>query len=102
MYFNQCIPISSAKSTTASSKILEIDGLVAWYETVMDDSLSSSSRIDNSSISYWQDISSQYNISEELNKLDGPGNSEIVYRKDGIYDIFINIFGVTFHTPKLN
>lgn len=85
--------ISSAQSTTSSSKLSQIDGLVAWYETVMDDSLSSDSRLDNKAVTYWQDISSQLNIAEEKNRLIGPNNVnnvnnvKIAYRKEGINDL---------------
>ncbi len=79
--------ISSAQSTTGAAKLAEIDGLAAWYETVMDDSLSANARIDNQPVSYWQDISSQFIISESLNRLIGPGSNKIVYRKEGIADL---------------
>ena len=84
--------ISSAQSTTSSSKVSQIDGLVVWYETVMDDSLSSDSRLDNKAVTYWQDISSQLNIAEEKNRLIGPDDNDpsivkIAYRKEGINDL---------------
>lgn len=79
--------ISSAQSTSSAAKLSEIGGLVAWYETAIDESLSSEDRVDNQPISYWQDISSQFVISEEKNRLTRPGDSKVVYRRDGINNL---------------
>ena len=75
---------SSAKSFTASSKIHEIDGLVAWYDNVLPDNFDSADKVDNEPVAYWQDVSSQYNISEGSNRLTRTQSSEVVYRTSGI------------------
>ncbi len=76
--------ISSAKSLTTSAKINEIDGLAAWYETVLPDSLDGEDRIHNEPVAYWQDVSSQYNISQSLQRLTRTASSSVVYTDEGI------------------
>lgn len=76
--------LSSARSLTASSGVDEIDGISAWYETTLNDSIAGEDRINNNPVAYWQDVSSQYNIAELNNQLIGPDDSSVVYRSDGI------------------
>lgn len=76
--------ISSAQSLTASAKIHEIEGLTAWYETVLPDSLDKVDKIHNEPVAYWQDVSSQYNISQSLQRLIRTESSSVVYTDDGI------------------
>ncbi len=76
--------IASAKSLTAASRISEIDGLVTWYENVLPDSFDKDSTTDNAQVAYWQDVSSQYNITESKNRLTRTASSSVVYRKSGI------------------
>ena len=76
--------ISSARSLSTSSGVNEIDGISAWYETTLKDSVASEDRVNNNPVAYWQDVSSQYNIAQGLNQLVGPDDSSLVYRSDGI------------------
>lgn len=78
--------ISSAKSTTSSAKIAEIEGLSVWFDTVSDGAIDESSKIDNKPVSYWQDISSPYNIRESINRVYHL-DSKIVYHRDGISNL---------------
>lgn len=76
--------LSSARSLTSGSGISEIDGIVAWYETTLKESLEGDEEIDNAQMSTWNDISSQYNISEGENILTRTADANVVYRKEGI------------------
>ncbi len=78
--------VASAQSVTASSKVAQINGIAIWLETTTKDSIQSSERINYSAISYWQDISSQYNIAEQKNRLIivPPDDGKVSYREDGI------------------
>lgn len=49
--------ISNARGITAKSPILQIQGLLAWYETSLKESLSQSEIIDGNTITKWKDIS---------------------------------------------
>ena len=76
--------ISSARSLTSSSGVNEIDGISVWYETTLKDSVAGEDRVNNNPVAYWQDVSSQYNISQSLNRLTGPDDSSLVYHSEGI------------------
>lgn len=79
--------LSSARSLTANSQINEIDGIIAWYETTLENSLLNNEEIDNYPMSTWNDISSQRSLSEGLNILMRSADNKVVYRKDGINNL---------------
>lgn len=76
--------LASGRSITANSKISEVDGLVAWYETTLRESFKTDEVVDNDQTSAWYDISSQFSISEQKNALTRTADSKVVYRSDGI------------------
>lgn len=76
--------LSSARALTASSKINEIDGILAWYETTLLESFNDNERVDNNMMTRWNDVSSQKSLSEEKNVLARAADSNVVYRANGI------------------
>lgn len=79
--------ISTARSLTIDSKISEIQGIIAWYETSMIESFSQSETIDNSQVTKWYDISSMLSIEKKLNTLNKTPSSSVVYRAKGINNL---------------
>lgn len=75
--------LAAARQLTIDSKIGEIDGLIAWYETSMIESLKKSETTDDSTISAWYDISPG-SITEQKNTLTKTAGSDFVYEIDGI------------------
>ncbi len=76
--------IASARSLTSSAKISQIDGLLAWYETSMKESIEREETIDNSQLSIWHDISSQRPKDSSNNSLTKTPDSNVIYRENGI------------------
>ncbi len=76
--------VSTARALTSSSKINEIDGILAWYETTLLESFNDDERVDNSMMTRWNDISSQKSLSEEKNVLTRSADNNVVYRAAGI------------------
>jgi len=75
--------ISNARSITAKSPILQISGLLAWYETSLKESLNQSEIKDGNSISSWNDISPS-SILNGANKLSSTG---VTYTQSSINKI---------------
>ena len=75
--------LMAARDLTVNSKINEISGMVAWYETTMSESFDSNEAIDNAQISKWKDISPE-SVSEQRNQLTKSANDDVVYRSLGI------------------
>jgi len=48
--------LSSAKTTTESSPVTSIEGLSAWWETTMDESIDKNSADDDREVNIWNDI----------------------------------------------
>ncbi len=78
--------IASARSYTAKSVVPKIDGLIAWYETSLIDSLKNTETTENSQISEWRDISPGSIISQK-NKLTKTASSNVLYKSVGINNI---------------
>jgi prepilin-type N-terminal cleavage/methylation domain-containing protein len=76
--------LSAARSLSASSKINEINGMVAWYESSMKQSFKASEMVENASMTTWYNIASQYALSEGKNVLTRSSDSNVVYRASGI------------------
>lgn len=75
--------LSAARQLTINSKVGEIDGLVAWYETSMIESFKKNETADESNLSAWYDISPG-SIVEQKNTLTKTAGSDFVYEIDGI------------------
>jgi prepilin-type N-terminal cleavage/methylation domain-containing protein len=75
--------ISNARSITAKSPILQISGLLAWYETSLKESLNQSEIKDGNIISSWNDISPS-SILNGANKLISTG---VTYTQSSINKI---------------
>ena len=78
--------ISNARSITAKSPILQISGLLAWYETSLKESLDQSKLKDGDNISTWKDISPG-SILNGYNQLTTTPSSNIVYSQSSINKI---------------
>jgi len=78
--------LSSARSLTTSSRINEINGLIAWYETSLLDSLNQSQTSDASQVGEWRDISAG-SISTQKNKLSRTLSASVTYKMNGINNI---------------
>jgi competence protein ComGC len=76
--------ITNARALTTESKINEIDGIIAWYETTLKDSFVASEMVDGSFVSTWYDISSQENIAQRKNTLSRMFSSGVSFRQDAI------------------
>ncbi|NBV06039.1 MAG: prepilin-type N-terminal cleavage/methylation domain-containing protein [Proteobacteria bacterium] len=78
--------LASARSLTIKSVVPNIDGLVVWYETSLQDSfISSESSSDGSSISKWYDISPSSILSQK--NVIGKNVSNATYKTNGINGI---------------
>ncbi len=75
--------LANARSNTTQSPVQKIDGLVAWYETSLRDSLKADQQVDGAQVSEWYDISSG-SITTKKNKLSRSASSAAVYRLTGI------------------
>jgi prepilin-type N-terminal cleavage/methylation domain-containing protein len=62
--------LSNARSLTTKSAIFEIDGLVAWYETSLQNSFDSSEALDGEAVTNWYDLTpgSNSDISASVKK----------------------------------
>ena len=78
--------ISNARSITAKSPILQIQGLLAWYETSMKESLDQSKLKDGDSISTWKDISPN-SILNGYNQLTTTASANITFAQSSINKI---------------
>ncbi len=78
--------ISNARSITAKSPILQIQGLLAWYETSMKESLDQSKLKDGDSISTWKDISPN-SILNGYNQLTTTASANIAFAQSSINKI---------------
>ncbi len=78
--------ITAARSLTAKSRINEIPGMVAWYETSTSDSFLASQTSDTSQITEWRDISPN-SIATQKNKLSRIASSAVTYKAEGINNI---------------
>ncbi len=80
--------ISSARSFTAKSIVPEISGLIAWYETSLNNSLKAGENYDGATISRWYDISPGSNTTiienGRKNFLQRAADSNLTYQADGI------------------
>jgi prepilin-type N-terminal cleavage/methylation domain-containing protein len=78
--------ISNARSITAKSPILQIQGLLAWYETSWKESLIQSELKDGNNISAWKDISPN-SILNGYNQLTTTPSTNITYTQSSINKI---------------
>lgn len=78
--------ISNARSITAKSPILQIQGLLAWYETSWKESLIQSELKDGNNISAWKDISPS-SILNGNNQLTTTPSANITYTQSSINKI---------------
>ena len=78
--------ISNARSITAKSPILQIQGLLAWYETSWKESLLQSELKDGNNISAWKDISPN-SILNGNNQLTTTPSANITYTQSSINKI---------------
>lgn len=80
--------INNARSLTAKSPILDIEGLIAWYETSLNTSFENGENHQNSQITAWFDISpSSEHGNLRKNVLTTSSSSAVIYNEDGIGDI---------------
>lgn len=78
--------LANARSNTISSPISSMNGLVAWYETSLRDSLKGNEAVEGGQISEWYDISPN-SIALKRNKLTRTASSAVVYRSNAINKI---------------
>jgi prepilin-type N-terminal cleavage/methylation domain-containing protein len=78
--------LANARSNTVSSPIANMNGLVAWYETSLRDSLKGNEAVEGKQISEWYDISPN-SIALKRNKLTRTASSAVVYRINAINKI---------------
>ena len=78
--------LSSARALTTKSNIATISGMVAWYETSLNNSLKPSETSDNSKITEWRDISPG-SIAAQKNKLTRTASSSVTYKADGVNNL---------------
>jgi hypothetical protein len=78
--------ISNARSITAKSPILQMSGLLAWYETSWKESLVQSELKDGNNISAWKDISPS-SILNGNNQLATTPSANITYAQSSINKI---------------
>lgn len=79
--------INSARTFTIKSPVSQINGLVAWYETSLKESLLASEAYDNAQITTWYDINPKSLVgtaSEHRNVLTKTASSGVTYVSDGI------------------
>lgn len=75
-----------ARSHTAKSSVSKINGLVAWYETSLQDSFVESETSQATQLSQWNDIGPSLNTSKN-NNLTKTATSNVLYEEDGINSI---------------
>lgn len=75
--------LANARSNTISSPVASMDGLVAWYETSLQDSLKGTETVEGGQITEWYDISPN-SIALKRNKLTKSASSNAVYRLSAI------------------
>jgi prepilin-type N-terminal cleavage/methylation domain-containing protein len=90
--FVKSAKVSSARSATLSSQIVNIPGMVAWYETSTKDSFRNSQSIDGSQLTTWYNIApSGLLFKNNLGTFGTPSTGTRVanttYQDDGINDI---------------
>ena len=78
--------ISNARSITAKSPILQMSGLLGWYETSLKESLDQSKLKDGDFITTWNDISPS-SILNGYNQLTTTASNNIVYSQSSINKI---------------
>jgi prepilin-type N-terminal cleavage/methylation domain-containing protein len=78
--------ISNARGLTAKSPISQIQGLIAWYETSLKESINLTEIKEGANISAWKDVSPS-SIINGNNKLTAVASSNITYSQSGINKI---------------
>jgi prepilin-type N-terminal cleavage/methylation domain-containing protein len=86
VYLIKSTRIVNARSITSKSHVAKIDGLIAWYETSMIESLEKNEVMDASQISAWYDSSPSSAI-QKRNKLTKTADTSVVYESDGINNV---------------
>lgn len=71
--------LANARSNTIQSPVAKMDGLIAWYETSLRDSIKSTEQVEGTQITEWYDISPN-SIAAKRNKLTRSASSAAVYR----------------------
>lgn len=83
--------IANARSFTSKSIVPEINGLMAWWETSLKDSLKEDEAFDSKQVTRWYDISPASNLTTEetgkKNILVKAASTNVVYEPDGINKI---------------
>ncbi len=75
--------LANARYLTKTSPVKDIEGLVAWYETTLPESLKMEETIDGSKISTWYDINPNL-AAEQKNNLTKIQNNSTKFVKNGI------------------
>jgi len=78
--------ISNARGITSKSPIAQIQGLIAWYETSLKESINSSELRDGANITAWKDIGPS-SILNGNNKLTTISSANITYSQSAINKI---------------
>jgi hypothetical protein len=78
--------INGARSFTVKSSITSINGLIAWYETSLNESLKRAESYQDQQISTWYDVSPG-SIVATRNTLTTSASSALIYQEKGINDI---------------
>jgi len=75
--------LTNARANTINSPVVKMDGLVAWYETSLQDSFKAGEGSDGRQPSEWRDINPA-SVALTKNKMTKTAGSDAVYRLNGI------------------
>lgn len=78
--------LAGARAITSSSEIVKLDGLLAWYETSILQSIAAEQTTDGASVGAWADISPG-SFSLQRNILTRTPSNAVTYAADGINNI---------------
>lgn len=78
--------IAGARAVTTNSEVAKIDGLLAWWETSLQQSILPAETVEGASLTSWFDISPA-SISLQKNVLTKTASSNVTYVSDGINNI---------------
>ncbi len=96
----QDFKLSNAKTLTINSRVQRINGLVAWFEPVLENNFLSDEAKDNMQISIWKDARIITNLKFNLVK---NKSASVIYKKNGINNLpsiyFNGTSGALFLSP---
>lgn len=78
--------IAGARALTSNSEIVKIDGLLAWFETSLKESISLDETNDGASLTRWFDISPA-SIALQKNVITKAAGNDVTYVSEGINNI---------------